>query len=240
MKLFLPKQHGAWAMLIIPFWLGVFASSFIWQHIPFFIGWMFLYLATYPMLFLFKKKNQAFYLKWTFIYLLPAVILLLIPLWVEPKIVYFALMMVPFFVINAYYSKHNNERALLNDFSAIFAFSIVTLATAYLSAGTTSELVIIAFISSILFFVGCTFYVKSMIREKKNMKYKYISWGFHLLMVILWMLLGKWYIAIAFVSSLVRAVYLYGKPIKIMTLGIIEIINAAWFFIWMVVAIIFY
>ena len=36
MKLFLPKQHGAWAMLIIPFWLGIAATNMIWQHIPFF------------------------------------------------------------------------------------------------------------------------------------------------------------------------------------------------------------
>ncbi|WP_251032856.1 YwiC-like family protein [Bacillus sp. ISL-7] len=27
MELFLPKQHGAWAMLIIPFWLGVIGNS---------------------------------------------------------------------------------------------------------------------------------------------------------------------------------------------------------------------
>jgi hypothetical protein len=28
MKLFLPKQHGAWAMLIIPFWLGALDGDF--------------------------------------------------------------------------------------------------------------------------------------------------------------------------------------------------------------------
>lgn len=36
MKLFLPKQHGAWAMLIIPFWLGVIKGGFIWQRYPIF------------------------------------------------------------------------------------------------------------------------------------------------------------------------------------------------------------
>jgi hypothetical protein len=80
MKLFLPKQHGAWAMLIIPFWLGVIEGGFIWKHIPFFIGWLLLYLATYPMLLLFKKKKIPFYTKWTLIYMIPSLILLLIPL----------------------------------------------------------------------------------------------------------------------------------------------------------------
>ncbi|WP_374722706.1 YwiC-like family protein [Peribacillus tepidiphilus] len=41
MKNFLPKQHGAWAMLLIPFWLGVAASHFSFIHILFFIGWLF-------------------------------------------------------------------------------------------------------------------------------------------------------------------------------------------------------
>ncbi len=27
MKVFIPKQHGAWAMLVIPFVLGMFAGA---------------------------------------------------------------------------------------------------------------------------------------------------------------------------------------------------------------------
>jgi hypothetical protein len=76
MKLFLPKQHGAWAMLIIPFWLGVIEGGFMWKHVPFFFGWLLLYLATYPMLLLFKKKKLQFYTKWTLVYMIPSLLLL--------------------------------------------------------------------------------------------------------------------------------------------------------------------
>lgn len=237
MKLFLPKQHGAWAMLIVPFWLGVCASTFVWQHIPFFMGWLFLYLATYPMLFLFKKKKLIFYAKWTLIYLIPALFFFMFPLWAKPEILNFALMMIPFFVINVYFSKTNNERALLNDFSAIVAFSIAALAAAFIGEGEISQLAVIIFVASILFFVGSTYYVKSMIREKKNENYKFYSWGVHIAIVLSWALFGEWFIVIAFLPSVIRAVVLYQKPIKVKTLGIIEIANAAWFFIWMVVAI---
>jgi hypothetical protein len=72
MKLFLPKQHGAWAMLIIPFWLGVIEGEFMWKHVPLFFGWLLLYLATYPMLLLFKKKKLQFYTKWTLVYMIPS------------------------------------------------------------------------------------------------------------------------------------------------------------------------
>lgn len=236
MKLFIPKQHGAWAMVIIPFWLGVCASTFVWQHIPFFIGWLFLYLATYPMLYLFKKKKKSFYVKWTIIYMIPALILLIIPLWTKPTIIYFALAMIPLFIINAYYSKTNNERALVNDFSAIITFSIASLASSYLGEGMISELAITAFVAAVLFFVCSTFYVKSMIREKRNKNFKFFSWGIHSVILLYWLIVGEWLIALAFVPSLIRAIVLYGKPIKINTLGVVEIVNAVWFFIWMIVA----
>jgi hypothetical protein len=232
MKLFLPKQHGAWAMLILPFWLGVIDGGFLWQHIPFFIGWLLLYLATYPMLLLFKKKKVPFYVKWTLIYMVPALLFLLIPLIERATLVYFGLLMLPFFIINAYYTSKNNDRAFMNDLSAIFAFSVAGLASSYLGQGIlTLETIIFTGLTSVLFFVGCTFYVKSMIREKKNMQFKWISWIFHLFLVFAWLAFGLWIVALAYIPSLLRAILLYGKQLSPKQIGIYEIINSCLFFI---------
>src|SRR5690554_2420340 len=160
-EIVVPKQHGAWSMLIIPFWLGVVASGFVWQHIPFFIGWLLLYLATYPALLIFKGKNQGFYLKWTLIYAVPGVLLLLIPLWMRPSIVVFALAMIPFFLINIYFSWKKNDRAFLNDLSAIIVFSIAGLASAYLYEGSLHSEAWLIFAASVLFFTGTIFFVKT-------------------------------------------------------------------------------
>lgn len=238
MKLFLPKQHGAWAMVIIPFWLGVVASGFIWQHIPLFFGWLLLYLATYPMLLLFKKKRIPFYTKWTFIYFIPAVLLLLIPIWTRPSIIYFGLAMIPLFIINAYFSSKNNERAFLNDITAIFAFSIAALATSYLALGEINAPTMLVFIASILFFIGTTFHVKTIIRERNNIPFKWISWTYHTLVPILWIAFGYWIIALAFIPSLIRTIYYYGKGVKMKEVGIVEIANAAVFFIITIIAIV--
>ncbi|UII56987.1 YwiC-like family protein [Cytobacillus spongiae] len=231
MKLFLPKQHGAWAMLIIPFWLGAVASTIIWQHIPFFLGWLLLYLATYPMLLLFKKKKIPFYTKWTLIYLLPALILLLIPLWTRPGIAYFGFAMVPFFLLNSYFSSRNRDRALLNDMSAVVVFSIAGLASSFLGGGEVSKQAWMVFITSIIFFMGSTFYVKTMIREKKSTTYKWVSWGYHLAAVCSFLFAGEWLIAFAFLPSLGRAIYFYGKNYSVKKVGILEIVNAVLFFI---------
>ena len=237
-KLFIPKQHGAWAMLIIPFWLGAAATEIIWQHIPFFLGWLLLYLATYPMLFLFKKKKISFYRKWTFIYLVPALAFLMVPLFTTPSITYFGLAMLPFFAVNAYFSSKKNDRALLNDLSAILCFGIAGLASSYLPNGNLTLEAWLAFFASILFFIGSTFYVKTMVREKKNIRYKYISWGYHLVVPLLWILIGEWIIALAFIPSLIRAIAFYGNPLGMLKLGVYEIVNAALFFIIILFAII--
>jgi YwiC-like protein len=236
-KLCLPKQHGAWAMLIIPFWLGVMASEFMWSHIAFFIGWLFLYLATYPMLLLFKKKKVEYYRKWTVIYLVPSILLLMIPLVIQPSIIIFGLIMIPFFIINAYFSSKNRERAFVNDISAICVFAIAGLASSYLPKGELTSISFIVFIASIFFFTGCTFFVKTMIREKKNQKFKWLSWIFHMAIPLVFALLGEWLLAIAFIPSLIRAIIFYGKGMTMKKLGILEIINSAYFFIVMVIVV---
>lgn len=237
MKLFMPKQHGAWAMLIIPFWLGAAASELIWQHVPFFIGWVLLYLATYPLLLIFKKKKIPFYRKWVLIYMIPALVFLMVPLFTTPSIVYFGFSMIPFFILNAYFSAKNMDRALMNDLSAIIVFSIAGLASSYLPEASINQEAVLVFAASILFFTGSTFYVKTMIREKKNANFKWISWTYHLLVPILWLAAGEAVVALAAVPSLIRAVVLYGKPISVMKVGIYEIVNAALFFIIMLLAI---
>ncbi|MFB5196211.1 YwiC-like family protein [Neobacillus sp. KR4-4] len=231
MKLFLPKQHGAWAMLIIPFWLGVINGGFIWQHIPFFIGWLLLYLATYPMLLLCKRKKLTFYTKWTLLYMIPSLLFLLFPLLERPTIIYFGLLMLPFFIINAIYTSKNQDRAFMNDLSAVFAFSIAGLASSYLTNGEINfETLVFTFLTSVLFFVGCTFYVKTMIREKKNTQFKWISWFYHIVLVISCFGFGVWIVALAFIPSLLRAIGFYGRSLSPKQIGIYEIINSAVFF----------
>jgi hypothetical protein len=238
MKLFLPKQHGAWAMLIIPFWLGVVATEIVWQHVPFFIGWILLYLATYPILLLFKRKKMGYYSKWMFFYMIPALVLLSIPIWVQPKIIYFGFLMIPFFIINAYYSSKNQDRAMGNDISAVIVFSIAGIGSGFFISEQITASLLLVFASSVLFFLGSTFYVKSMIREKKNQQFKWVSWTYHFIIPVAWMLIGEWLVCVAFIPSLVRAIYFYGKPLSAKQVGIYEIVNAAFFFIFVFIRLI--
>lgn len=118
MKWLVPKQHGAWAMLMLPFALGIAAGQPSWLHLPLFIGWLLLYFATYPLLMAVKGKNKRYYLKWLAIYMSMAAVTLVIPLHSVWQFMFFGLAMLPFLAVNAYFAKMNKERALLNDFCA--------------------------------------------------------------------------------------------------------------------------
>ncbi|MGM7680828.1 YwiC-like family protein [Cytobacillus sp. Hm23] len=235
MKPLIPKQHGAWAMLLIPFLVGIFAGQPSMIHFPLFGGWLLLYLGTYPLLMFLKGKRREFYLKWTFIYMFPALICLVITLIINYKLFYFGIVMLPFFVVNVYFAKKNQERALLNDMSAITSFSIGGVASYYGGTGSIDFVAIGILLLSMFFFIGSTFYVKTMIREKKNSTYRWISWGYHLGIIVILFVSGYPWFIIAYIPSVVRAFYFYGKNVSVLKVGIWEIINAVYFFLVVVV-----
>lgn len=224
-----PKQHGAWAMLIIPFVLGAYAGGFSWLHLPLFLGWLGLYLATYPFLMAVKTKRKNEYMRWFYGYFSVAIIMLIIPLVFEWKLVYFGIAMIPFFFINLYFAKKKDERALTNDIAAIASFCIGGLASFYIGRGTLTAQAWELYLFCFLFFIGSTFYVKTMIREKKSSLYKWTSWAYHLLLIAILMMTGYSWFALAYVPSAVRAIYLYGKSVSATKVGVLEIANAVYF-----------
>ncbi|MGG0178719.1 YwiC-like family protein [Gottfriedia acidiceleris] len=232
MKIIVPKQHGAWAMLLIPYILGVVASSFRLIHIPLFIGWFFLYLATYPLIMVIKGKQVSFYFNWAVGYFFISFVFLGLVMFAEWRLIYFGLAMIPFFLLNIYFVKRKNERAFTNDIVAISVFCIGGLASFYIGKGVlTSEGWSVALLV-FLFFLGSTFFVKSMIREKKNKRFRWYSWGYHLIVLLLiFTLKDSWLWILPFFPSLIRAISLHNKKLTIMQLGIIEIINSVIFLV---------
>jgi hypothetical protein len=169
MKLVLPKQHGAWAKLLIPFLLGVIKGDPTILHIPLFFGWLLLYLATFPLLMVVKNKKQSFYLKWTLYYLVPAIVLLTCTVIFQVKLLFFGASIIPFLLLNIYFAKKRDELALINDFSAIVVFGIGGLASYFCGTGRLDYTSGSIFLLTTLFFIGSTLYVKTMIREKGNL-----------------------------------------------------------------------
>jgi len=103
MKLIIPKQHGAWGMLLIPFILGVLIGKGTWYHIPLFLAWLFVYLATYPLLMYVKHPRKKYYLYYFFLYFSVACVFAIVALIYEWRILLFSIVMLPCFFINIYF-----------------------------------------------------------------------------------------------------------------------------------------
>lgn len=237
MKLFLAKQHGTWAMLLMPFLLGAVAGGFHWLQLLLFAGWIPLYLSTYPLILSLKKnkKRRAYYLSWFKRYFVTAILLIFPVIIIEPFTIVFGLMIIPFFLLNIHYGKKNRDRSFWNDCTAVMAFCISGLATYYLGNGQLDVTAWIVFTVTLSFFIGSTFYVKSNIREKKNPVFQRTSWAYHLLVLGLFALIGNWLLLLAFIPSVWRAVAMQRKNLRPMQMGILEIINSVYFFILLVV-----
>ncbi|WP_027414805.1 YwiC-like family protein [Aneurinibacillus terranovensis] len=232
MKPIIPKQHGAWAMLTVPFLVGMAAGGAKWIHIPLFLGCFFLYLASYPLLLAVKNRRRAAeYIKWIFIYGILGAAFLILPVYDSPNLMWFGIIVLPLFFVNFYYAKQKNERAFLNDFCAVAELSLGGPASYYAATGTIDKTAILVWILCVLFFTGSVFYVKTLLREKKNATFKWFSWGYHLGVPFIVGILGATIIAVAFIPSLIRAVICYGKPLTPKTVGIIEIANSIFFVI---------
>lgn len=228
MKPLMPKQHGAWAMLIVPFMLGVAAGTPSVWHVPLFIGWLLLYLSSYPLLMVMKNKRKAFHMKWFIGYFGSALLILAIPIYLHPYIILIGLGAIPFFAVNIFFARQNNERSLWNDLSAISILSFGSIASYYVGTHTLDFAALEAWVFSMLFFIGSTFFVKTLIREKRNPTYRWISWGYHIGLLIVLALVDP-VMTIAYIPSLFRAIWFYGKTLRPMQIGITEIANSAIF-----------
>lgn len=56
---FIPPQHGAWAMLLVPWLTGVLVAGFHWAHLPLFGAWLAGYLLSYYALQAIKTRRLS-------------------------------------------------------------------------------------------------------------------------------------------------------------------------------------
>lgn len=224
MKLLVSNQYGAIVMAMLPFLYGLLLGQPHWMHLFLLLAWGSLYLFTYPFLNLFKPqiKNRRQYVRWSRIYGVASAVFCVPVLWWNSKILWFGVAMLPLLLINIYYMKTKNERALLNDFTGIAIFVLAGVAAYYFGTEQLDSKALQVAVYPTLFFIGITFYVKSMLRERKNPWYLRISVGFHLACVVVMGFCQSWSLTLTFVPALIRAIWLPHKKLNAKQVGMIE------------------
>lgn len=219
---YLPGQHGAWAMLIIPFLFGMFAAGPAPVHALLFAVWLLAYLFSYAWL-QWIRTGKDLFRKPAYLYgglLVPAGAALLV--WC-PALARYALLYLPLLAVNAYYARRNRERAFVNDLAAVVQFSLMTFVAYEAGGGTDWRTAAGLFALSLLYFAGTIFYVKTVIREKHNIRYYRASIGYHLLSLAAGTAWFSPFLAVPFAVLLARAIWVPRANLTVKRVGMLEI-----------------
>lgn len=220
---YVPNQHGAWAMLVIPFLLGMFAAKAGWLHALLFVGWLLVYLFTFPFLQGIRTGKWKVYGKPLLFYgcmLAPVGAGLLL---LHPELLKMVPWFIPLFIVNVYYAKRNRERALVNDLAAILQFSLMVFVAYEVGGGTDLRLAAELFALNAIYFIGTIFYVKTIIRERNNKRYYWYSVSYHVAACAIGAIWFPPLLLLALAVLLVRSVWAPRTGITAKKSGMMEI-----------------
>jgi hypothetical protein len=228
MKVYIPREHGAWSIWVTPFMIGAFLSPWTSLKIFAFIGVLSLYMSSAPLLALVRSKrlNES---PIPSLFLFPIFGFLFIGylVWLSPELILYGVMVFPLFIINLYFAKMKKERLFINDLSAIIALSSVSMFIVHVGYGYFHWSGVKIWLLSVIYFIGSLFYVKSFIREKGNGLFKKQGYIYHSLIVLLPLLFGFLWISVIFLPSSLKYWITPSKmKIRPIVIGIVEIVGS--------------
>lgn len=223
----LPDQHGAWAMLAVPFLAGaLLAPRPGWAHAPLFVAWLLGYIAVFHAQQWLRlharglrsarrheRPAVAFGAAFAVTGVWPAV--------AHPWLVVAALLAVPFVAVNTYYAWRGRERALANGLAAVVPACGMLMVAARLGGLGPAESWAPA-LACLLYFAGTVPYVKTMIRERNSRGYRVGSVAYHAVALGAAAVLSPW-LAIPFTAYLARAAALPGRGLPVPVVGATEL-----------------
>ncbi|MGW8781860.1 YwiC-like family protein [Streptomyces sp. NPDC055796] len=230
----LPDQHGAWAMLAVPFLAGTLSAPRPrWAQAALFAAWLLGYAAVFHgqqwlrLHRIARRRPDA-----AARHVRPALVLgaacaaLGLPLAAaHPRLLPAAAAAAPFVAVNTWYAWRGRERAPANGLAAVVPACGMLLVAAGLG-GMPAASAWRPALACLLYFAGTVPYVKTMIRERNSRAYRRGSVAYHAAALAVAAFLSPW-LAIPFAAYLARAAALPGRALRPPVVGAIEIACSA-------------
>ncbi|MFB9603652.1 YwiC-like family protein [Streptomyces roseofulvus] len=224
----IPNQHGAWAMLVVPSLAGVLIGSPSWPQLPLFVAWLLAYCAVFHAEQWVRLRRASRNPRAAARHRRPALVLgsattaFGLPLLVaEPWLGIAAALAAPFLAVNVLYARRNRERALVNGLAAVVPACGMLPVALRLGGGTVADGLAPA-AACLLYFAGTVPYVKTMIRERNSQAYRWGSVAYHAVALVAAALLDPW-LALPFAVYLARAAVLPGRGLRVPVVGAVEV-----------------
>lgn len=227
-----PREHGAWAMLIMPFLLGIAISGVTIYHLSSGIGFFFGYLAMNAFLMMVRQPKRFREVLLSFpVYAGVGTIFLFPPFLHKPQAFLPILAMLPLLAISVMFILKKRERHFANDLAGITTLTMLLPISAGLGQQLHYPTLFLTMVLNIVYFTGSVFYVKSMIRERSNQTFRWMGIFYHICVLAASILLQS--STLLFLLFLPGAIKMFSvirvNRLTPLTVGITEIVNAVWF-----------
>jgi hypothetical protein len=180
----LPRQHGAWAMLTVPLLAGAWLAGLAPVHLLLAAFWLTGYLAYHAAGRWLRAVRRDRELPPLLTYGSAAVVLGLGTVIAAPHLVWWAPVFAPMLTVSLWWTVRGAERSLRNDAVTVIAAGLMTPvafdAAAGPGAAVTDPTVWAVTLLVTGYFLGTVLYVKTMIRERGDRRYRLASLGYHL------------------------------------------------------------
>ncbi|MER6629708.1 YwiC-like family protein [Streptomyces sp. NPDC000987] len=181
----LPNQHGAWAMLVVPFLAGMLLGDPTPWHALLLLAWLLGYLAVFHVQQWLRLRHNSRNPRAAARHTRPVRLFTtaLVPCGVAlvvhaPWLLLAAVCAAPFLAVNCWYAWRNRERALVNGLVAVVPACGMLPVALLLGGGAIADAWRPA-LACLLYFAGTVLYVKTMIRERGSTAYRWASGGYH-------------------------------------------------------------
>jgi hypothetical protein len=232
LRVWVPPQHGAWAMLVVPFAGGVILGGYTPWHWALLAAWVIGYAATYHAQQYVRLRRVSRRPEASRRHLAPfatffAVFacLAVVPALAHPWLVVAGACLAPFLIVSTGYAWFNRERSLVNGFIAMVPACAMTVVAYRLGAGDITWPAWAAALAFLLYFAGTVLYVKTMIRERGSRGYWWASGIYHAVCVGLAAVLDPW-LTLPFAWYLARAIILPARRLRPAIIGALEVLGS--------------
>ncbi|WP_082659590.1 YwiC-like family protein [Cellulomonas sp. B6] len=181
-----PRQHGAWAMLVVPPVVGATMAGWTWRHALLMAAWLVGYLAYHAAGIWLRSGRRARYVRPVLVYGGAGVVLLAALVASAPRLLLWSPAFAVLLGVSLVASLRRADRSWWNDTVTILAAALLTPVAAGLSTSVvapgrlwTATAVLAAY------FLGTVPYVKCLIRDRDDPRVRRVSVVYHVVVAVL-------------------------------------------------------
>jgi hypothetical protein len=193
----MPHQHGAWAMLAVPFLLGVAASAPAPWHLLLAAASVLGYLASATgQSWLRARRREAFTVPLV-AYGVVFGVLGLAVVAAFPALLWTLLVLGPTTALILVGAKPGTKRDLVNSLAQAAQALVLVPAAAWVSGAFDPAATAVATGMGAAYLLGTVLVVRSVLRERDNVRFSALSTGFHAVLIVPALVLGPAWAALA-------------------------------------------